>query len=135
MAASTGWPFPKWQHVVAAVLAGIVLGALLATLRRSERPIRGAPEVATDDAVDDWTDILGKPFDEAVSLLRTKYGEAFAVMVLRQGSGELLPVDREAMYVWIDGGGTVKEYAYGGDWPDGETVGHGGIVRVYDKIE
>lgn len=88
--------------------------------------------VGPDGEPTDWSDVLDRPYDESVSLLRTKYGDTFPVMVVREGRSESMPVERGIMYLWTDADGMVRKYSF--DEKQDPAIMHGGIVRRYDRI-
>lgn len=89
------------------------------------------PAVVAEE-LDDWTDILELPYDQAVGRLRSKYGETFPIMVLREGSTSAAPVDKTMFYMWVDARGVVTEYTY--EEEEDTLLPHGGIVRQYDSV-
>lgn len=84
------------------------------------------------EELDDWTDILELPYDQAVGRLRSKYGETFPIMVLREGGTSTTPVDKSTFYMWVDAGGIVTEYTF--EEEEDTMLAHGGIVRQYDSL-
>lgn len=88
--------------------------------------------VVVPEEMDDWTDIIDLPYDQAVGRLRSKYGETFPIMVLREGSASSTPADKSTFYMWVDTAGIVTEYTFE-DEEDGPLL-HGGIVRQYDSV-
>lgn len=88
--------------------------------------------VVVAEELDDWTDILELPYDQAVGRLRSKYGETFPVMVLREGATSTAPVDKSTFYMWVDARGIVTEYTY--EEEEDTLLSHGGIVRQYDGV-
>ena len=123
------------HYIVIGVVA--VLAALHLFLN-ARAPVTPPPaplveeDVADDGSPADWTDLLDQPYDAAVSLLRTKYGETFPIMVVREGETQSTPVEKAIMYLWVDDGGVVRKYSY--DESDDPAILHGGIVRRYDRI-
>lgn len=119
-------------YIVIGVVA-ILAVAYLAMNAASPTPAPAVPPALTAQrGVGDWTDVLDRPYDESVSLLRTKYQETFPIMVVREGGSESMPVEREIMYLWVDADSVVRKYSY--DESDDPVIRHGGIVRRYDRI-
>lgn len=120
------------HYIVIGVVAVLAAFHLLLNAR-APAPIEEDEEVVADDGSPaDWTDLLDQPYDAAVSLLRTKYAETFPIMVVREGETQGMPVEKAAMYLWVDDGGVVRKYSY--DESEDPAILHGGIVRRYDRI-
>lgn len=113
--------------LVVVVLAGLAWLVWGPAEGRGEASGGGSSDPAE---ADDWTDIIGMPYDEAVSALRVKYRETFPILVLKDGNSDSIPTDKTLMYLWVDERGTVLGYAYDERVP---AIKHAGIVRQYDR--
>lgn len=120
---------------VALLVVLLVLLVIWWLLEPAPKPPKGMIDwdpVIVPEEMDDWTDLIDLPYDQAVARLRSKYGETFPIMVLREGTASTTPVDKSTFYMWVDGGGIVTEYTYEDD--EEEALLHGGIVRQYDRV-